>query len=831
MNDINIMPLQKIPRSKKTQQWQQDTIDYIISRAMGSTRNGNNRTRREEMQSYYDLYNGIYDERDLKYVTNPFKQKDGFPATAQDFNIIKPKVDLLLGEETKRPFNLRIVRTSDQAISDAQDEAKQLLEDYIMATIYSKLGPEEAAQYQQALQNGEIMPPESIAKYMNQDYKDIAESTAYHSMQYLVQKDNLKHEFFKGFADGLKGGEEIYYIGIRNGQPIAERVNPIYFDYDSDCSDMEFIHEAEWQCYEMYMSVSTAYDKFYDKLSEKQLTQLIEMAEDGSRGGIEPELRKYSMDYPHIKTHSINGFVTNPFDERDSLRIWHVCWRSYRKIGFVTLFDPETQQEREFEVDESYKITGTEINVEWKWIIENWEGYRAGEDMYFGVGPIEYQYVSADNPNAARLPYTGCIYNNNNSRPRSLVSIMKPLQYLYIIVWYRLELAMARDKGKVLTMDITQIPQSMNIDVAKWMHYLSALGVNFVNPYDDSYDIPGRSAGHPSPFNQISALDLSMVNTVQQYIGILEKIEDMIDQLSGITRQRQGSVSSSELVGNVERSVIQSAHITEPWFWMHNQVKKEVITMLLNTAKYAWKDSKTCLSYIMDDANRAFITLNDNFFYEDFDIFVDDSTKAQQNLETIRNLMQPAMQNGASLLDIAEIIAMDDTNMIKEKLQEIEEKRMQQQQEMQQQEAEQQQQLVQMQNQVKEQELQLKQAELELDKYKVDQDNATKIAVAQIGAYRYTQDMDQNNNGIPDPLEIGKQALEQQKINADTQNKRMEIENKRKTEREKIQLEKEKLDAQMKLQQAKDKAAMEREKVKARTALKNKTNAEAARGK
>ena len=831
MNDINILPLQKLPRSKKTEAWQHDTVDYIISRAMGSTRNGNNRTRREEMQSYYDLYNGIYDERDLKYVTNPFKQKDGFPATAQDFNIIKPKVDLLLGEETKRPFNLRIVRTSDEAVSEAQTQAKQLLEDYIMATIYSKLGPEEAAQYQQALDNGEIMPPEAIAKYMNNDYKDIAESTAYHSMQYLMMKDNLKHEFYKGFADGLKGGEEIYYIGIRNGQPIAERVNPIYFDYDCDNSDMEFIHEAEWQCYEMYMSVSNAYDMFYDKLSEKQLNQLIQMAEDGTRGGIEPELRKYAMDYPHIKTHSINGFVTNPFDERDSLRIWHVCWKSYRKIGFVTLYDPETEQEREFEVDESYKVTGTEINIEWKWIVENWEGYRAGEDMYFGVGPIEYQYASADNPNANRLPYTGIIYNNNNSRPRSLVSIMKPLQYLYIIVWYRLELAMARDKGKVLNMDITQIPQSMNIDVAKWMHYLSALGVNFINPYDDSYDIPGRSAGHPSPFNQITALDLSMVNTVQQYIGILEKIEDMIDQLSGITRQRQGSVSSSELVGNVERSVIQSAHITEPWFWLHNQVKKEVMTMLLNTAKYAWKDTKTCLSYMMDDANRAFIQLNDRFFYEDFDIFVDDSTKAQQNLEAIRNLVQPAMQNGASLLDIVEIIALDDVNLIKNKLQTIEEKRMQQQQEIQQQEAEQQQQLVQMQNQVKEEELALKQAELDLDKYKIDQDNATKIAVAQIGAYRYTQDMDQNNNGIPDPLEIGKQALEQQKINADAQNKRMEIENKRKTEREKIQLEKDKLDAQMKLQQAKDKAAMEREKVKARTALKNKTNAEAARGK
>jgi len=32
---------------------------------------------------------------------------------------------------------------------------------------------------------------------------------------------------------------------------------------------------------------------------------------------------------------------------------------------------------------------------------------------------------------------------------------MKPLQYMYIVLWYRVELAMSRDKGKVLNMDIT----------------------------------------------------------------------------------------------------------------------------------------------------------------------------------------------------------------------------------------------------------------------------------------------------------------------------------------------------------------------------------------
>lgn len=833
MKNINQFPLQRLPMSKKTQDWKESCVDYIIGHSQGGSRNGNTRTRKEEMQTYYDLYNSIYNEKDLKYVTNPFKQQDGFPAMAQDYNIIKPKIDLLLGEETKRPFNFRVVRTSDIATSEMQDKAKQMLIDYIQATIMSRLGPEEQDRYQEALQSGEVMPPEQIQKYMSKDYKDIAEITAYHSLNYLKNKLNITHEFYKGWKDALVGGEEIYYVGIVNGEPHLERINPIYFDYDTDTSDLEFIHEAQWCCYEMIMSVTEVYDRLYDKMSEKQLNDLLDMMDDSSKGGITPEVRKTSLDYPHIKTHSINGFAANPFEESNNVHVWHCCWKSLKKIGFVTIINPETGMPEDYQVDETYKVTGNEINVEWRWIIEVWEGYRIGEDLYVGIEPLEYQHVSADNPNSQRLPYTGVIYNNTNSRPRSLVSMMKPLQYMYIVLWYRLELAMARDKGKVVTMDITQIPKSMNIDVAKWMHYLSALGVNFVNPYEEGWDIPGREGGKPSQFNQISALDLTMANTIDQYINLMDKIESMLSEISGVSKQREGSIASNELVGNVERSVVQSAHITEPWFWTHNQVKKECITMLLDTAKYAWKDNKTCIQYVLDDATRTFLTLSDDFFYEDYDIFVEDTTKNQQQIEALRNLMQPAMQNGASLLDIAEIITMNNVTMIKNKLEEIEQKRMEQQQQMEQAQAEREQQLVQMQNEVKEEELMLKEAELDLEKYKIDTDASTKITVAQINAYRGSENMDQDMNGIPDPIEIGKQAIEQQKVNSDAaskqfelNNKKREIEMKREIENKKIQLEKDKMKQEMELQKQKDAEAYKREQLKARTALKNKVTGE-----
>lgn len=826
MKNTKSFPAQKLPMSKKTQAWKEACVDYVVG-AGDSGFGGNGRSRSDEMQTYYDLYNSIYNEKDLKYVTNPFKQDDGFPAMAQDYNIIKPYVDQLLGEETKRPFNFHPQRTSDIAASELQEKAKEMLMDYIQATIASKLSPEQAARYEQALATGEIQTPEAIAKYLQKDYKDIAETEAYHALQFLKRKLNLTHEFYKGWKDALIGGEEIYYIGVINGDPYVERVNPMYFDYEHSL-DLEFIDDAAWCRRKMIMSATEIYDRFYDKMSERQLNELLELIDQRPGAGNNPEIRKTSMDYESIKLHKINSFTDNPFDV-DHITVYHCCWKSFKKIGFVTLLNPETGEAEEFQVDEDYKVTGTEQSVEWDWIIEVWEGYRIGDDMYIGIQPIEYQHISADNPNSQKLPYTGVVYNNTNSKPRSLVSMMKPLQYMYIVVWYRLELALSRDKGKVAVMDITQIPKSMNIDVNKWMHYLSALGVAFINPYDEGWDIPGREGGKPSQFNQLSSWDLTMSNVIAEYIQLMQKIEDMVAKLTGITPQRQGQIAASELVSNANTAVNMSYHITEPWFWNHNQVKRRVLTMLLNTSKAAWKDSKKYLNYILDDATRAFVQLSDNFFYEDMDIFVDDSTKNQQYIDQLKQLLQPAMQNGASLLDIAEIITLDNMSMIKNRLEEIEQKRMEQMQQQQQAEQQAQQQMAEQQNQLKEEELMLKEAEMDLEKYKVDQDNATKITVAQLNAYRGAENMDQDMNGIPDPIEIGKQALEQQKINSDIatkqlelNNKRREIEQKREAENKKIQLEKDRMKHETELQRMSDKAAMDREKLKAKTALRNK---------
>ena len=108
---------------------------------------------------------------------------DGFPATTKEFNIIRSKIDLLIGEETKRPFRYNV--TGLVILLPAMQEKAKNMPCYVYkASIMAKMSPEDQARYQEAVATGEIMEPDQIAKYLTRD-KDIAEIQAYHSLAYL----------------------------------------------------------------------------------------------------------------------------------------------------------------------------------------------------------------------------------------------------------------------------------------------------------------------------------------------------------------------------------------------------------------------------------------------------------------------------------------------------------------------------------------------------------------------------------------------------------------------------------------------------------------------
>jgi hypothetical protein len=742
--DNVVFPPQKLPMKDKDAVWGKACIDAIIGRFGAGTYGGY--TRKERMGISYGLYDSEFDKNDFKYITDPYSVGDVFPANMQNYNIIRPKVDLLLGEESKRPFSFRILQTNEDAVGMAQEKKAQMLMQFMMNEIRGE--------------SNEGNTPDFIQKYMRYTWKTVAEEVAENIINYLKERLNLSEEFLKAWKDALVCGEEIYYTSIVNGEPFLERINPLECEFDRD-TYTNFIDEKEWFRRTWYMTSTAIYNRFNDIMDEDDLDQMLAKFSSVSNKSQGPESPFQSIMY---KENVTSRFVDNfRHDDRpyDSIEVNHCVWRSFKKVGFVSI---EGEEGKEVDggynsktlvdmVDETYKTQPGE-KVEWDWITEIWEGYKLGEDLFLGIRPIPYQHQSLETLNDNRLPYTGVIYNHTNAYGKSLIEIMKPLQYMYMILWYRLELALSRDKGKILTMDVTQIPKKYGFGIEKWLHYLTSIGVNFINPYEEGWDTPGREGGKASSFNQFSSVDLSMSNVIAGYIQLMVKIEDMIGEISGVSRQREGSISNSELVGNVERAVVQSSHITEPLFWKHNQAKRRCLNLLLDVARYTYQESgKAKLQYVFSDGARNFLDIAEDFLYSDFDVFVSDSTKENQHIEMMKQLLQPAMQNGATLLDAAAILTTDNMSLLKVKLQEIQEKHEQLIQQQQQQEQQLMQQKQEMDAQIRQEENRIK------EEASIRQsDTAIQVALISAGSGAQTEDRQPELDAIND------QFLEQQKI-------------------------------------------------------------------
>lgn len=76
-------------------------------------------------------------------------------------------------------------------------------------------------------------------------------------------------------------------------------------------------------------------------------------------------------------------------------------------------------------------------------------------------------------------------------------------------------------------------------------------------------------------------IETNIGNYIQQQINLLEFIKMEMSEVAGISKQREGQISNRETVGGVERATLQSSHITEWLFTLHDDVKEENLECFL----------------------------------------------------------------------------------------------------------------------------------------------------------------------------------------------------------------------------------------------------------
>lgn len=739
MSEFTQFPPQQLSFSRKNKAWRKKHCDWADSKSLFNYSLVRKSVIHKKIN--YDLLNGKLHMDDLMLVINPDNIQAGFiPNKVQHYPIMNSKLNVLRGEESKRVFDYRVVVTNPNALSEIESNKKTELFQRIQALLAETSQSEEEF-------NAEL---EKLNQYYTYEWQDLREVRANALLNHYWKELNMPLMFNEGFMDAMTVAEEIYMCDIVGGEPTIERLNPNKVRIFKSGSSNK-IEDADVVIIEDYWSPGRIIDTYYDVLSKKDMEYIEKLPFTMSQGD--------SMDNIDDRNAFLNGELFGgdvnseyffgggveidssllPYDLAGNIRVLRVFWKSRRKIKKVKSYDQNGDEVFNF-YPETYVINkdlGEEEEI--FFINEAWEGTKIGKDIYVNMRPRIVQYNRLSNPSRCHFGIVGSVYNLNESKPFSLVDMMKPYNYLYDTIHDRLNKLMAKNWGKIIQLDLAKVPAKWDID--KWMYFAKTNNVAVIDSFKEG-NIGAATGKLAGALNNASAgvIDAELGNIIQQNINLLEFIKMEMSEVAGISKQREGQISNRETVGGVERATLQSSHITEWLFITHDDVKRRALECFLETAKIALKGRSKKFQYILSDTSMRVMDIDGDEFAEcDYGLVVDNSNSIQELKQKMDMLAQAALQN--QTLNFSTIMKLYNSSSLAEKQRMVERNE----QELMERQQQTQQQQLQIQQQQLQAEAQQKELEMQLKDQMNQRDNETKIIVATISANSNQED------GIEEP--------------------------------------------------------------------------------
>lgn len=649
-------PSQKKLEKQKDEKWAKQCVEAACSMGLYTSSFVNDYN---EIRSNMDLYNNILNVDEMMEMCDPFNLSgDDFPYTPQHYPVPNSKINLLVGEEMKRRFDWKVRVINDDAVSEKEKDIRNMIRTQITELLTKGVPPEEAQRKLQELDN-----------YLRYEYQDLRERRATHLLRHMIEKENMRYKWNMGFLDGLVGGREIYSFDIVNGDPRCRKVNPaniriIRKGYSPDVQDADII--IEWG----YQSRQNIIDTYYDFLKEDEIKQIEDMSFSPSNSedefvalGREPNLLGGTFTMVEdsngklIASNAQTSKLLSQINEDGSILVTRVVWASYRKIGKVKYYDRKTGDVLYKFVDEFYKpnISKGEELEKYIWVTDWWEGTRIGEDIFCKMRPFPVKAYSMTNPTGTMCPYVGGDYTIEGEPTTSLMGRLKPYAYYYDFLMYKQWETLAKHKGVIGYLDLALIPEGWETEDA--LYYAEKMGWLPIDSFKEGNkgQATGRLAG-PQSTNR-PPMNFDMGNYLQQNMLIMNFLKQEMADISGVSKQREGSISSSELVGNTERAVQQSSHITEIYFHYHDRIKTATLKAMLEVAKHAYRGRKVNVQYITDDMSQELSMIDGDEFREiDFGIAIGSSPEYTRLQQSLQQLAQAGLQNDkinfAQIMDI-----------------------------------------------------------------------------------------------------------------------------------------------------------------------------------
>jgi hypothetical protein len=607
-------PKQNIPEKEKTKEWHLKCLNALYS---------NNREHRkytDEKKKDHDnylLYGGHFDPKAFAYVTDAYGLTS--PARLVNYPMIKPKIDLLVGELISQPlqFTAHVInrsairRKTEKKITIAAEVALRPIRREMEKALGMKFPDEELGE--------EI--PEDIEKFKEFKFRDAIEDQVHTGLQYLIQKQDLKSIFKRGMYDLAITAKKFYKVSIKNGDPFVERKDPRAMIYDID-SDKENIKDSRYAGDENWYTVNEILDFWGEQLTNDEVVKLEKLSENSK-----------SLNGDDLG--NFNNYHLDNDDKHLKVRVVCMQWKSIKMLKYKVSenkYDPEVPYYKM--VKDNYKPKKGEKVVK-KPITFIHQATKIGDDIIVDWGPKPNQIRFEENYANAQLDYFGIVKDNINNTTISVVDSLKNIQMLYNITIYQIELAMSRAGGKSLIYDTAQKPKNIPLDDV--MYHAKNSGLILINSKQEG--------GQAHTFNQFQNVDFTLSQSVGQLINLKMMLEDTADKLTGISAARSGVQKSGDLVGVTQQNIMQSSLITAPLFDIHYKIVGEVFNGLANLMRIAWANEGR-MANIYGDMGMETFKIDKAISLDEYGIFLANSGKEVQDKQQMMMLMERYSSTG-----------------------------------------------------------------------------------------------------------------------------------------------------------------------------------------
>lgn len=596
-----------------------------------------------EMVQLYRAADGELDTTLYNYVLNPYNNNKGqarnMPSQLRNYNIIKPVLNLFLGEKSKRPNNYQVVVTNADAKNRFTEGLNEHMKGYLAQAFVNDANDNG---FKTGVNSQEMPDAKTYASDYSDNYNDNRAIFGQQAIDYIMYNEDMVDKIQDMFYHWLVTGRVFSFKEVYRGQIDYEPVSPLELSYPSSYGT-GFLEDKDWCVRRMRWDINKCIDRFRSDLKP----EIIDYLEEHVQNNIS-------------NTASINNGGTEYDDYQEgTIDVYHICWKTFKKVGILKYTD-EIGQIQEREVDEDYKLDkeAGDMQLDWEWINEVWHGWRLDEDIYIGGEPFPVQRDELNNSSKCKLPYNGRVGYTVNTGLQSVVKIGLNYQMLYNIYHYRFEQTMAKNKDKIMMIPLGLIPEKFGDDpIEKFLYYVDSTGMAFFDETKPNAD---------KVLAALKSIDLGLGKYAQDMMGFMAAIKDEWWDNIGINRQRYGDVAASAGKGTTQQAIVRSGLITEPMFRRFDKFIEKEFQGLLDCSKLAWLDGKKG-QYVNSDGRNAFFEVNGREHLEsDYSVFVKDNTKEKEQLDALKELVHPYAQKGTVKPHIlAEMINSDNFSRLK----------------------------------------------------------------------------------------------------------------------------------------------------------------------